>query len=104
MRDAREPARALAGDVVEVRRLAADHRAERDDTVIAAIAEQQHRCQRNLVRTRRTMLHDVRHRHAPVLEAGARTGKQCVDDADVPARRQQRHARGGEVLRLRRLG
>ena len=50
-----EPRRGLAGDEVEVRRVAADHAAERDDARVAACLRQRHGRDRQLER--------ARHRH-----------------------------------------
>ena len=57
LRDAREAAGAFAGDVVEVRRRALDHGAERDDGVVALAQRQLARDQRQVERARRA--HDL---------------------------------------------
>ena len=57
LRDARESAGALAGDVVEMRRRALDHGAERDDRVVALAERQLARDERQVERAGRA--HDL---------------------------------------------
>src|SRR3546814_9641990 len=74
-----QAARAFAGDVIEVRRVTADHRTERDDAVETAV-EQQLRSQRNLVGAGRAKEFDMLAGHAPGLQGGTRASDQRIDD------------------------
>ncbi len=92
VRDARKAGGALAGDIVEVRGLAADHGAERDHGVVAAGCGDAPHHGRQVVGAR----------HADQLEAGLqraardqrlhRAGDEALDDVFVEARRDERYA------------
>ena len=80
-----EPARRLAGDVVEVRRLAADHGAERDDARVAARLRERHRRERQLERPGNGHDRDRLAAHARPLELVQRPGQQLARELTVEA-------------------
>ena len=70
-----QPRRGLARDVVEVRRLAADDRAERDDAGVAARLRERHRGERQLERARHRHDGDRVRRDPGLLERLDRAGR-----------------------------
>ena len=76
----------LAGDVVEVRRLAADHAAESDDAGVAARLRKRHRAERQLERARHGHHRDRLLCDPGLLELGERRREQPVHDLAVEAR------------------
>src|SRR5256886_207476 len=103
-RDVAEPARRLARDVLEVRRLASDHAAERHDRPIPPARGRSFRGHRQLERPRDPDHVHPRVRHALLLQAAARSLEQPARDGLVIAGDQHGHAdltrRAGRTLEL----
>ena len=78
-------ARSLACDQVEMRRLTADHTAERDDARVPARLRESHRRQRKLEGSRDGHDHDRLARHADLLQLGERSLEQAIGDLAVVA-------------------
>ena len=94
-----EPGGGLAGDVVEVGRLAPDHAAERDDAGVAARLRERHRAEGKLERARDGHDRDELAADAGALELGDGGLEQlvrdvaveaCRDDADAAAAAERR--------------
>ena len=80
-----EPARRFAGDVVEVRRVAANHGADGDERVVALGREQAARRDRQLPRARHPDDVDVVDRDAVPHERVERAVDQRLDDVSIEA-------------------
>ena len=80
-----EARRGLAGDEVEVRRVAADHAAERDDAGVAARLRERHRRERQLERPRHRHDRDRVARDPGLLELRERAVEQPGRDGAVEA-------------------
>ena len=79
-RDVAEPARRLACDVLEVRRLAPDHAAERHDGRVPAACRRRFRRDRQLEGARHPNHVDLRLGHALLAEALPRALQQTTGD------------------------
>ena len=86
VRDTREPAGAFARDVVEMRRRTLDHRAERNDRIVAAWLRQLARDERQVERTGRAHDLDLLVARAVALEHVDRAAHQLIDDEVIEAR------------------
>ena len=84
-----QAARALARHELEVRRVAANHRAQHDDAVVVVRLGNQRGRQRQFEGTRHAMLDDALGRHAPLQQAFARAFDQGINNFNVPARCDQ---------------
>ena len=107
-----EPARRLARDEVEVRRLAADHAAERDHAGVAPRLRERHRRERELERARHG--HDENASRAtpassssasarveqPVRDLAVEAADDDRDGAPVPVRSALEHARSRRDAKL----
>ena len=92
-----EAARALAGHVLEMRRVAANHAAERDHRVVLAAGRELERRQRQLEGAGRAQ-HDQLVGAAAVRAPGARGAlDQLVDERGIEARRDDGHATAARI-------
>ena len=91
-RDAREPGGALAGDIVEMRRLAADHGAERDQRLVAARQREFARDHGHVEGARNAHDLDLLVRRPMALERIQRAPQQRLDHEIVEPRDHQGEA------------